>query len=260
MSPDESRKDEAAANAFMLSIVIPAHNEEAVIESTLRQLYQCLTDEHIQHELCVVDDHSTDTTWSMLGELGKEIETLRPLQNKQDGGYGMAVRAGLNHFEGDGVIITMADGSDSPEDIVAYCRALQAGYDCAFGTRFTQGTAVEGYPLVKKLLNRTANKLIAWLTGLRSYNDFTNGFKGYSRAMIESMQPLISADFNLTVEMSIKAALAHPKIKVIPNNWRDREGGESKFVISKLGPRYLMTILYCLIENYVKNAGARKYS
>ena len=51
-------------------------------------------------------------------------------------GFGHAVRHGLSCFTGDAVAIVMADGSDSPEDLLAYHRVLEAGYDCAFGTRF----------------------------------------------------------------------------------------------------------------------------
>jgi dolichol-phosphate mannosyltransferase len=50
-------------------------------------------------------------------------------------GFGFAVRAGLEQFTGDAVAIMMADGSDHPDDLLAYYRLLAAGYDCAFGSR-----------------------------------------------------------------------------------------------------------------------------
>ena len=117
---------------------------------------------------------------------------------------------------------------------------------------------MQDYPLLKKILNRLGNQLIAQLTGFRHYRDFTNGFKGYRRHVIESMAPLISADFNLTVEMSIKAVLSGASVKIVPNSWRDREGGVSKFNLGRLGPRYLATIAYCLLGNYIRKAGARE--
>ena len=57
--------------------------------------------------------------------------------------------------------------------------------------------------------------------------------------------------------MSIKAVLSGASIKIIPNGWRDRDGGVSKFNLARLGPRYLLTILYCLLERYIRHAGAR---
>ena len=57
--------------------------------------------------------------------------------------------------------------------------------------------------------------------------------------------------------MSIKAVLSGARFAVIENGWRDRSGGESKFNIMKLGPRYLLTIVYCLLDNHLRRAGAR---
>jgi dolichol-phosphate mannosyltransferase len=243
---------------FKVAVVIPAYNEEAVIEPTVRALTRALDAAGLAHEVRVVDDQSTDSTWAILTRLAAEIPALQPIRNQGKGGYGLAVRAGLATFEGDAVIVSMADGSDDPGDVVAYARALAEGYDCAFGNRFSGQTQVQDYPLVKKVLNRAANTAIAYLTGYRHYRDFTNGFKGYRRHVVQAMSPLISADFNLTVEMSVKAVLSGARAKVIPNSWRDRDGGVSKFNVGRLGPRYLATIAYCLLGDYIRRAGARE--
>jgi dolichol-phosphate mannosyltransferase len=242
--------------AFRISIVIPAYNEEDVIDDTIHSLASAMDGSGLSYELRVVDDGSKDGTWHKLELLREVHPNLRPIKNTGPGGFGMAVRAGLDTFEGDGVIIVMADGSDSPHDILAYARALEEGYDCAFGTRFSGETIVADYPPVKRILNRMGNRLIAWLTNCR-YDDFTNGFKGYRRWVMETMQPLVSADFNLTVELSIKAVQSGAKFKIIPNEWRQRAGGVSKFHVARLGPRYLLTIAYCMIQAYLKEAGAR---
>jgi dolichol-phosphate mannosyltransferase len=242
--------------SFKISIVIPAYNEEEVIDETITSLAAAMNDSGMPYELRVVDDGSKDQTWRKLALLAEAHPSLHPIKNRGPGGFGMAVRAGLNTFEGDGVIIVMADGSDSPRDILAYARALESGYDCVFGTRFSGTTAVTDYPPVKRILNRMGNRLIALVTKC-SYDDFTNGFKGYRRWVVDAMQPLISADFNLTVELSIKAVQSGAKYKIIPNEWRNRSGGVSKFHVARLGPRYLLTIAYCLIQNYLKEAGAR---
>ncbi len=243
---------------FKVSVVIPAYNEEAVIEPTIRALSSALEAAGLAYEIRVVDDQSSDSTWMILSRLAAEIPAVKPVRNQGKGGYGLAVRAGLSSFEGDAVIVSMADGSDSPGDVVAYAQALSAGCDCAFGNRFAAQGQVQDYPLIKKLLNRVGNLLIAYLTGYRQYRDFTNGFKGYRRHVVEAMAPLISADFNLTVEMSVKAVLSGASPKIIPNSWRDREGGVSKFNVGRLGPRYLATIAYCVLGNYIRHAGARE--
>lgn len=247
---------ERQASPFTISIVIPAYNEEEVIEETVTSLAAAMDQSGMSYELRLVDDGSKDGTWRTCERLAQKHPSVRAMRNPGPGGFGMAVRAGLSAFEGDGVIVVTADGSDSPRDVLAYARALEAGYDCAFGTRFSGKTAVTGYPPVKRILNRMGNGFIALVTGCR-YDDFTNGFKGYRRWVVDAMAPLVSADFNLTVELSMKAVQSGATYTIIPNEWRNRAGGVSKFKVLRLGPRYLATIVYCLILNYLKKAGAR---
>jgi hypothetical protein len=94
----------------------------------------------------------------------------------------------------------MADGSDDPGDLVSYFRLIEAGYDCAFGSRFIRGAQTRNYPKTKLVLNRIANLIIRLLFG-HGYNDTTNAFKAYRREVIETVQPLVSNHFNLTVEI-----------------------------------------------------------
>src|SRR5262245_6105175 len=102
---------------FKISIVVPAYNEEDVIEQTVATLAKAMDGSGMAHEIRVVDDGSKDSTWVKLETLARSYPSLRPIKNAGPGGFGMAVRAGLDTFEGDGVIIAMADGSDSPHDI-----------------------------------------------------------------------------------------------------------------------------------------------
>ena len=74
---------------------------------------------------------------------------MRCVRNEAPNGFGFAVRKGLEEFRGDAVVIVMADGSDDPRDVVLYYRVLEAGYDCAFGSRFMPGAQVHDYPRIK---------------------------------------------------------------------------------------------------------------
>src|SRR5262245_46068833 len=120
-----------------LSIVIPAHNEEGCIEETINELHENLQNELIEHEIVVVNDHSMDATEKLLVSLQKSIPTFRYLNNTSSQGFGLAVRKGLECFDGDIVAIYMADGSDCPEDLVRFVRTIETtGVDCVFGSRF----------------------------------------------------------------------------------------------------------------------------
>jgi dolichol-phosphate mannosyltransferase len=241
----------------LLSIVIPAHNEEERIAATVRDLHRALAAAGIVHEILVINDNSGDRTEAILEELAREVQTLRHLNNPPPNGFGFAVRAGLAGFKGDAVAIVMADGSDSPDDLVAYYRALQeGGHDCVFGSRFVRGANVVDYPWPKLVMNRLANFFIRMLFWM-SYNDVTNAFKLYRRSVIAGVQPLLAYHFNLTVELPLKAIVRGYSFAVVPTSWFNRTAGVSKFKIKEMGSRYLFIVLYCYLEKYLSREDYR---
>jgi dolichol-phosphate mannosyltransferase len=210
-----------------LSVVIPAHNEGDCVAETVRSTAAALEAEGIEYEMLVVDDASSDDTAAIVARLAERDEHVRCLTSPYRNGFGFAVRAGLEAFSGDAVAIMMADGSDDPRDLVAYYRLLEAGYDCAFGSRFVRGGEVSGYPRLKLVINRIVNLGIRFLFG-HGYNDTTNAFKAYRREVIDSVQPLLSHHFNLTVELPLKAVVRGHSYAIAPIRWRGRVTGESK--------------------------------
>jgi dolichol-phosphate mannosyltransferase len=240
-----------------LSVVIPAHNEEGSIVETVEPLIQALSAEGIDHEVLVVNDASTDRTEAILRDLQYLHPTLRYINNGAPNGFGLAVRAGLDHFAGDAVAIVMADGSDSPRDVVRCFRKLLEGYECVFGSRFIKGGRVIDYPPHKLLINRLANLFVKSLFAF-NYNDTTNAFKCYRREVIEGAQPLISKHFNLTVELPLKAVIRGYSYAVLPISWTNRKTGISKLKIREMGSRYLFIVLYLFLEKYLSRGDYRR--
>jgi dolichol-phosphate mannosyltransferase len=233
------------------SVVIPAHNEAGSIAGTVTALVTKLTGESIDHEILVVNDHSKDQTASILRNLALNYPSVRYVDNSSPGGFGFAVRCGLENFAGDAVAVYMADASDTPEDLVRFIRTMEiTGVDCVFGTRFASESRVVDYPLPKLILNRMANLFIQILFGLR-YNDVTNAFKLYRKHVIDGLKPLLSQHFNLTVELPLKSIVRGFSYEVVPNSWHNRKSGESKLKIKEMGSRYLFIVLYCLIEKWL---------
>jgi dolichol-phosphate mannosyltransferase len=209
-----------------------------------------LAREAIDYEVLVVDDASTDSTASVVRALGDANPRVRYHRSHNPRGFGFAVRAGLDIFGKDGVVIVMADGSDDPEDLVRYHEILLGGFDCAFGSRFMKGSAVQDYPRFKLAINRIVNWGIRLL--FRSgYNDTTNAFKAYRRDVIETVQPLLSNHFNLTVELPLKAIVRGHTFSVTPISWRNRREGESKLSLQEMGSRYAFIVLYVFLERHL---------
>lgn len=242
----------------LLSVLIPAHNEEGHIETTIRAIADALRAAAIPFEILVVNDNSQDRTEEILQRLHGELPEVRYINNTPPNGFGFAVRAGLASFAGDAVAIVMADLSDLPEDLVRFYRKLQEGYDCVFGTRFAREGRLVDYPWPKRVLNRLGNTLIRLLF-LIKYNDVTNAFKLYRRSVIAGVQPLLAYHFNLTVELPLKAIVRGYRYAVVPNSWLNRTEGVSKFRIREMGSRYMFIILYCYLEKLLsRNDYARR--
>jgi dolichol-phosphate mannosyltransferase len=240
-----------------LSLVIPAHNEEGCIEQTVTAHNTALMDAGIEHEILVVNDNSSDETQNILDRLSVEIESVRYVMNSPPNGFGLAVRKGLNNYSGDAVAVVMADGSDSPENVVSYYRKLIEGYDCVFGSRFIPGGSTSDYPKMKYFLNRIFNTFIRVLFAIK-YNDTTNAFKMYRREALDGLRPFLSHHFNLTVELPLKAITRGYSYAVVPNSWQNRTTGVAKLKIKEMGSRYLFIVLYCLIEKWLSVGDYKK--
>lgn len=241
----------------LLSIVIPARDEEGSIGSTVEQLHRELRLQGVPHEIVVVDDGSTDRTWELLQELRQSIPPLKPVQNAGLHGFGRAVIRGLDTMSGDAVVIMMADESDDCHDVARYWQELNRGYDAVFGSRFIAGGATIDYPRLKLVLNRIANMALMLIFGIR-LNDTTNAFKAYRREVIDGCRPLISPHFNLTVELPLKTIVRGYTWTTIPTIWRNRRSGSAKFKFKEMGSRYLFICFYVWLEKYLSRGDYRR--
>ncbi|MDD2364869.1 MAG: glycosyltransferase family 2 protein [Desulfuromonadaceae bacterium] len=241
----------------LLSVVIPARDEEGALSRMLERLNLQLSLNNIQHEIIVVDDGSSDNTWVLLQGLKESIPELKPIQNNGLHGFGRAVICGLDVMCGDAVVIMMADESDDPKDAVRYWHELNRGYDCVFGSRFIKGGGVVDYPLIKLFINRIANKFLQYFFHIK-LNDTTNAFKGYRYRVIEGCRPLIAPHFNLTVEIPLKAIVRGFSWTVIPITWRNRTSGKAKLKIKEMGSRYFFICLYIWLEKILSRGDYKK--
>ena len=181
----------SSSDLTLLSLIIPARDEEGCVANTVKRFNDVLLSASVPHEIVVVDDGSTDDTWSILEKLKQGIPALKPVRNEGPHGFGRAIVKGLNASKGDAVVIAMADASDSPDDVVLYWEKLNEGYECDFGSRFINGFVVEDHPRIKLIANPLANFFIRSIRRLK-FNDITNSFKAYRREVIDGCRPLIA--------------------------------------------------------------------
>jgi len=240
----------------LMSIVIPARDEEGCIVSTVEHLHLELRLQKVPHEIIVVDDGSSDSTWSKLLDLATTLPELRPVQNAGRHGFGCAIICGLDAMTGDAAVIMMADESDDSRDVVRYWQLLNEGWDAVFGSRFMKGGGVIDYPWVKLKVNRMANFFIRVLFNIK-LNDTSNAFKAYRKTVIDGCRPLLSPHFNLTVEIPLKTIVRGYSWTVMPITWRNRRSGVPKLKITEMGSRYLFICMYVWLEKYFSRGDYR---
>ncbi len=197
-----------------------------------------------------VDDNSRDGTAAAVEGEAALDSAVRLVRRAPPSGFGRAVRSGLEAVRGDVVVIYMADQSDDPEDVVAYYRKIQEGYDCVFGSRFVKGSVVQNYPRLKLVVNRAVNRCVRLMFWTR-FNDLTNAFKAYRTAVIRDCGPYRASHFNLTLEMSLGALIRNYHIAQIPIRWYGRTWGSSNLKLREMGRRYLSTLLMLFFQRYL---------
>lgn len=230
-----------------LSIVIPAHNESANIGRCLIELASHLEAQQIDYEIIVVNDNSRDDTEFQVQLQMADRPQIRLIRRLPPGGFGRAIRTGLEFVTGDVVVIYMADLSDHPEDVVLYYRTIQSGYDCVFGSRFIRGASVKRYPRLKLVVNRMVNIAIQWMFWTE-FNDLTNAFKAYRTDVIRRCGPYRACHFNITLELSLSALITGYKIAQVPIQWEGRTWGSSNLRLGEMGRRYACTLLMLFFQ------------
>jgi len=228
-----------------ISIIVPCRDEEENVTIITKNLQN--NSNYKDFELIFINDFSKDRTEGILKELSNNFKNIYYFNNKEKG-LGGAIKLGINKSSGNYITIMMADSADSVDDLNTYIDLIKnSNFDAIFGSRFIKGSKVVDYPKLKLIINRFGNYLTK-LFFLSNYNDFTNSFKIYKREIFDHINPIVSEDFNIFLELPLKTITRGFTYKIIPIKYYNRTVGTAKFKIKELGSRYLFTMLYCFLE------------
>lgn len=160
----------------MLSVVIPAYNEERRLGPTLEKVLRYLKARKKPFEVLVVDDGSSDSTAPLVRKLMKKEKRLRLVMNGGNRGKGASVRHGIEQSKGDRVLMTDADLSTPIEELEALEAALKNA-DLAIGSRALDRSRItRRQPLYREAAGRFFNLLVRLLT-VSGISDTQCGFK-----------------------------------------------------------------------------------
>ena len=162
-----------------MSIVLPAYNEEQMIEKTARTIARLMEKENISYELVFVNDGSKDLTWERIMEVSKKDPNVKGICFSRNFGKEGAVFAGLANAFGDCVAVMDCDLQHPPETLVTMYRLWEQGYQVIEGVKASRGK--EG--IIHKFFAKTFYKIISNATGVDMSR--ASDFKLLDRAAVD---------------------------------------------------------------------------
>jgi len=236
----------------MLSVVIPAYNEEGGIQDIMARVLAIrggLAQAGVgEMELIVVDDGSRDRT----AELVQAQKGARLLQHAQNGGYGAALKTGFAAARGEWIGFLDADGTYPPEYFSKlYRTAVEQDADIVIGSRMAG--ADSQMPFVRRVGNMIFAKLVSIISA-RHVSDSASGMRIFKRNILEQLYPLPDG-LNLTPVMSTRALHEHLNVVEAPIPYSERVG-RSKLSVVRDGMRFAQSIIWtALYYNPVRPLG-----
>lgn len=209
----------------LLSVVVPAYNEQDRIIPTVGAIAAHVSTLGIPWELIVADDGSSDDTVRTLRGLG--LVNARVLETERNGGKGSAVRRGILAARGDYILFSDADNSTPIEELAALLAAVRdGGYDVAIGSRAADGAREANRSAVRQALSDGLRLIVRHGLAI-PVRDTQCGFKLFTR---EAARRLFSAQtidgFSFDLEILYLASRAGFRIAEIPVQWVDAPGSK----------------------------------
>jgi len=220
------------ANPEVLSVIVPAYNEEKGIEETLSELKTVLSDTNQVYEIIVVDDGSTDNT----ANIAREKDFVKLIQHPQNKGYGAAIKTGIKNATNDLILIIDGDGSYPAKDTPRLLEYAEQ-YDMVVGARTGKEVKIQLYRRPAKwFLSKLANYLAE-----TKIPDLNSGMRIFRRKDIEKFFNILPDKFSFTTTMTLAYHTTGLLVKYVPINYYRRKG-KSKIKPFKDGFNFIMLI------------------
>jgi glycosyltransferase involved in cell wall biosynthesis len=225
-----------------LSIVIPCYNEAQTLKECVNRVLD-IADDTLSLEIIIVDDHSTDNSYSIAGEMESNHSEVKVFRQEKNLGKGAALRTGFKHASGDYVAVQDADLEYDPSDLKRLLNPLMEGKaDVVFGSRFLS----TGAHRVLYFWHSIGNRLLTFLSNMftdLNLTDMETCYKVFRRDVIQAID--IKED-RFGVEPEIVAKVAHMRLRIFEMgiSYYGRTYAEGK----KIGAKDGLRALYCIFR------------
>jgi glycosyltransferase involved in cell wall biosynthesis len=224
----------------VISVVVPVYNEEPSLRDLIDELAQALDTLGETWEVIVVDDGSTDGTFTTLAQLNSERPGVRVVRLRRNAGKAAALDAGFAEAEGTIVVTIDGDGQDDPVEIASLLTKLDEGYDLVAGWKSTRRD-----PFARRFVSRIFNGVTGRVSGLRLH-DMNCGLKAMRAEVLE--------DIRLYGELHrFLPVLAHYRgfrVAEVPVNHRPRRHGRSRYGLERYVRGFLDLLTVTFMGRY----------
>ena len=227
----------------VISVVIPAYNEEKTIGDVIEETIRVMENLRLPYEIIVVDDGSTDRTREIASKYKATV-----LSNGRNRGKGYALRKGFRHAQGDIVVTLDADSSHNPKEIPDLINPLFNGVDITAGSRFL-GKTRDHTSKLHIFGNHLINVLIMIMTR-KMITDSQTGLRAFKKEFLQKVC-LESHGYEIETEITVKGLKNGFAFQEVPISCERRKYDVSKLKIASDGVKILTTILkYAVKNNY----------
>jgi len=212
-------------NDIRLSVVLPVHNEKENLPIVINELLMNIGD--VIREIIIVDDCSDDSTSNLADELGNKINRVKVIHRSPPNGLGRAIRDGFAKASGNYILTIDSDMEMLPKEVPRMLAKLRMAHcDVVVGSRFTDGSVLEGYSRLKYFFNRAFNNIFRYMVGTR-ISDLTFGFKILRDTVAHVTWE--SETHGIAGETTMKPIVLGFTVEEVPVSWIRRKRGKSKF-------------------------------
>lgn len=235
--------------AVSLSVLTPVYNERHLVAASLARVLALVSPLISRLEVIVVDDCSTDGSWSVLQQVAARDSRVRLYRHERNSGKGAAIRTALSHATGDISVVHDADMEYNPGDIPLLLRPfVEEGADAVFGSRYMSASYRRTLMHRHTVINKTLTSMSNWLTDL-NLSDVETCYKAVNTDLLKSI-PLRSNDFRFEIELAFKLAKRRARVFEVPIRYLPRSHEEGKKIRAKDGVLAIGAMLkYALIDD-----------
>ena len=207
-----------------LSVISPTLNEAENIPHLVEQIGRALVD--VDYEILIVDDDSSDQTWSIAHEISLSNPKVRVLRRTQNHGLGMSVIDGFINARGDALACIDADLQHDPSILPRMVQELLRGSDVVVGSRYVEGGSAGKWNRVRRLQSWFATKTAQFLLGIDLKDPMSGYFLVWRKDFAEVRDQLDGRGFKIFLE--ILTRIQGSSVKEVPYTFRSRTNGKSK--------------------------------